>query len=382
MDFDLNKQQEMIRKEVRKFAEREIAPVASELDETETFSSELTKKMGDIGLFGMFVSEAYGGQQLDYISYIIAVEEVARVDGSQAATVAAANSLGIGPIYYFGSEAQKQKYLPKLCSGEGLWGFGLTEPTAGSDAGGSKTTAVRDGNEWVINGSKIFITNAACDLSLGVTVQAVTGKKPDGKNIYSCFLVEHGTPGFKAIPMHKKMMWRASNTAELYFDDVLVPNENILGEEGAGFHQMLSTLDGGRLSIGSMGLGGAQGAFEAALRYARKREQFGKPIAKYQAIAFKLADAAIELECARNLLYKACWLKDQHRPYQKEAAMAKVYCSELMGRVANNAVQIHGGYGLMKEYHVERFYRDQKLLDIGEGTSEIQRLVISRYIGC
>jgi len=382
MDFDLNKQQEMIRKEVRKFAEREIAPVASELDETETFSSELTKKMGDIGLFGMFVSEAYGGQQLDYISYIIAVEEVARVDGSQAATVAAANSLGIGPIYYFGSEAQKQKYLPKLCSGEGLWGFGLTEPTAGSDAGGSKTTAVRDGNEWVINGSKIFITNAACDLSLGVTVQAVTGKKPDGKNIYSCFLVEHGTPGFKAIPMHKKMMWRASNTAELYFDDVRVPNENILGEEGAGFHQMLSTLDGGRLSIGSMGLGGAQGAYEAALRYARKREQFGKPIAKYQAIAFKLADAAIELECARNLLYKACWLKDQHRPYQKEAAMAKVYCSELMGRVANNAVQIHGGYGLMKEYHVERFYRDQKLLDIGEGTSEIQRLVISRYIGC
>ena len=382
MDFDLTKQQEMIRKEVRKFAEREIAPVASELDETETFSSELTKKMGDIGLFGMFVSEAYGGQQLDYISYIIAVEEVARVDGSQAATVAAGNSLGIGPIYYFGSEAQKKKYLPKLCAGEGLWGFGLTEPTAGSDAGGSKTTAVADGNEWVINGSKIFITNAACDLSLGVTVQAVTGKKPDGKNIYTCFLVEHGTPGFKAIPMHKKMMWRASNTAELYFDDVRVPKENMLGEEGSGFHQMLSTLDGGRLSIGSMGLGGAQGAYEAALRYARQREQFGKPISKYQAIAFKLADAAIELECARNLLYKACWLKDHHRPYQKEAAMAKVYCSELMGRVADNAVQIHGGYGLMKEYGVERFFRDQKLLDIGEGTSEIQRLVISRYIGC
>jgi len=372
----------MIRKEVRKFAERAIAPIAAELDETETFSSELTKKMGEIGLFGMFVSDQYGGQELDYISYIIAVEEIARVDGSQAATVAAANSLGIGPIYYFGSEAQKKKYLPKLSTGEALWGFGLTEPTAGSDAGGSKTTAILDGNEWVINGSKIFITNAACDLSLGVTVQAVTGKKPDGRNEYTCFLLEHGTPGFKAVPMHKKMMWRASNTAELYFDDVRIPKENILGEQGNGFHQMLQTLDGGRLSIGAMGLGGAQGAYESALKYAKEREQFGKPISKFQAISFKLADAAVELECARNLLYKACWLKDNKRNFQKEAAMAKLYCSELMGRVANNAVQIHGGYGLMKEYNVERFYRDQKLLDIGEGTSEVQRLVISRYIGC
>ena len=382
MDFDLSKQQEMIRKEVRKFAEKEILPIAGELDDTETFSPLLTKKMGEIGLFGMFVSEKYGGQELDYISYIIAVEEIARVDGSQAATIAAGNSLGIGPIYYFGTEEQKKKYLPKLCTGEALWGFGLTEPTAGSDAGGSKTNAVLDGDKWVINGSKIFITNAACDLSLGVTVQAVTGRKPDGKPLYSCFLVEHGTPGFKAVPMHKKMMWRSSNTAELYFDDVRIPKENILGEEGTGFHQMLQTLDGGRLSIGSMGLGGAQGAYELALKYAKKREQFGKPISKYQAIAFKLADAAIELECARNILYKACWLKDHKRPFQKEAAMAKVYCSELMGRVANNAVQIHGGYGLMKEYDVERFYRDQKLLDIGEGTSEVQRLVISRYIGC
>ncbi len=382
MDFDLSKHQEMIRKEVRKFAEKEIAPIAAELDETETFSTELTKKMGKIGLFGMFVSEKYGGQELDYISYIIAVEEIARVDGSQAATVAAGNSLGIGPIYYFGSEAQKKKYLPKLSTGDALWGFGLTEPTAGSDAGGSQTTAILDGNEWVINGSKIFITNAACDLTLGVTVQAVTGKKPDGKNVYSCFLVEQGTPGLKAVPMHKKMMWRASNTAELYFDDVRIPKENILGEQGSGFHQMLQTLDGGRLSIGAMGLGGAQGAYEMALKYAKSREQFGKPISKFQAISFKLADAAIELECARNMLYKACWLKDNKRNFQKVAAMAKVYCSELMGRVANNAVQIHGGYGLMKEYNVERFFRDQKLLDIGEGTSEIQRLVISRYIGC
>ena len=382
MDFDLTKEQEMIRKEVRTFAQKEIAPVAAELDESETFSSELTRKMGEIGLFGMFVAEDYDGQAMDYISYIIAVEEIARVDGSQAATVAAGNSLGIGPLYYFGDDEQKKKYLPKLCRGEALWGFGLTEPTAGSDAGGSKTTAVKDGDDWVINGSKIFITNAACEMTLGVTVQAVTGKREDGRPEYTCFIVEAGTKGFKAVPMHKKMMWRASNTAELYFDDVRVPHENILGKQGDGFHQMLQTLDGGRLSIGAMGLGGAQGAFEAALKYAKQREQFGQPISKFQANAFKLADCAMEIECARNLLYKACWLKSHKRPYEKEAAMGKLYCSELMGRVADHAVQIHGGYGLMKDYGVERFYRDQKLLDIGEGTSEVQRIVVSRHIGC
>jgi len=382
LDFELTKEQEMIRKEVRKFARSEIAPVALDLDENEQFSQELTKKMGEIGLFGMFVSEAYEGQGMDYMSYTIAVEEIARVDGSQAATIAAGNSLGIGPIYYFGTEEQKRKYLPKLCAGEALWGFGLTEPTAGSDAGGSKTTAVPDGDGWVLNGSKIFITNAACELSMGVTVQAVTGSRPSGKPEYTCFLVEHGLPGFKAVPMHRKMMWRASNTAELYFDDVRVPKENILGKKGDGFRQMLATLDGGRLSIAAMGLGGAQGAYETALKYAKKRVQFGQPISKFQAVAFKLADCAVEIECARNLLYKACWLRDQQRPFEKEAAMAKLYCSEMMGRVVNHAVQIHGGYGLMKEYHVERFYRDQKLLDIGEGTSEVQRIVISRYIGC
>ncbi|MFC1885648.1 acyl-CoA dehydrogenase family protein [Thermodesulfobacteriota bacterium] len=382
MDFDLTKEQEMIRSEVRRFAQIEIAPIAGELDENEAFSAALTQKMGEIGLFGMFVSESYGGQGLDYLSYIIAVEEIARVDGSQAATVAAGNSLGIGPLYYFGAEEQKKAYLPRLCTGEHLWGFGLTEPSAGSDAGASKTRAVRDNNGWKLSGSKIFITNAACELSLGVTVQAVTGRKPDGKTEYTCFLIEHGIPGFKAIPMHKKMMWRASNTAELFFDDVRIPESNVLGKRGDGFHQMLKTLDGGRLSIAAMGLGGAQGAYEAALTYARNRIQFGQPISKFQAVAFKLADCAVEIECARNLIYKACWLRDNNRPFEEKAAMAKLFCSEVMGRVANHAVQIHGGYGLMKEYHVERFYRDQKLLDIGEGTSEVQRIVISRHIGC
>ncbi|MGD9975414.1 MAG: acyl-CoA dehydrogenase family protein [Desulfatirhabdiaceae bacterium] len=382
MDFDLTKEQEMIRKEVRKFALNEIAPIAGDLDEKEEFSPDLTRKMGDIGLFGMFVSEDYSGQGMDYLSYIIAVEEIARVDGSQAATIAAGNSLGIGPIYYFGSESQKQKYLPTLCCGKGLWGFGLTEPTAGSDAGGSKTTAVQDGDDWVINGSKIFITNAASEMSMGVTVQAITGTRPNGRPEYTCFLVEHGTPGFRAVTMHRKMMWRSSNTAELYFDDVRVPAESILGKRGDGFHQMLKTLDGGRLSIAAMGLGGAQGAYDAALKYARERVQFGQPISKFQAVAFKLADSAVEIECGRNLLYKACWLRGQKRPFEKEAAMAKLFCSEIMGRVADHAVQIHGGYGLMKDYGVERFYRDHKLLEIGEGTSEVQRIVISRYIGC
>ncbi len=382
MDFDLTKEQEMIKREVRKFALKEIAPRAQELDEKEEFSVEITKKMGEIGLFGMFVSEKYGGQGLDYLSYIIAVEELAKVDASHAATIAAGNSLGIGPIYYFGSEEQKKKYLPKLCAGEGLWGFGLTEPSAGSDAGGTKTTAVRDGNEWVINGSKIFITNAATEISMGVTVQAVTGKRDDGRPEYTCFLVEHGTKGFTAKTIHGKMMWRASNTAELFFDNVRVPAENILGKQGDGFKQMLQTLDGGRLSIAAMGLGGAEGAYEKALKYAKQRVQFGQPISKFQAIAFKLADCATEIECAKNLLYKACWLRDNNRSFAKHAAMAKLYCSELMGRVVDRAVQIHGGYGLMREYDVERFYRDQKILDIGEGTSEVQRIVISRYIGC
>ncbi len=381
MDFSLSEEQKLIKQTVREFAEQEIKPIAQELDEKEEFSADLTARMGELGLFGMYLPEKYGGQEMDTLSYIIAVEELARIDGSQAATLAAHNSLGIGPIYYYGTDEQKEKYLPQLCTGKALWSFGLTEPNAGSDSRGTKTTAKLENGNWVINGSKIFITNGSAKISIGSTVQAVTGEK-DGKKIFSTIIVENGTEGFKAIPMHKKMMWRASNTSELYFDNCKVPERNLLGKIGEGSHIMLSTLDNGRLSIAAMGLGLAQGAYEMALKYANERQQFGRPISKFQIIAFKLADMALKVELGRNLLYKACWLKDNNFSFAKEAAMAKLYCSEIAKEVADEAVQIHGGYGLMKEYDVERFYRDQRLLQIGEGTSEIQRLVISRYIGC
>ncbi|MBG0782520.1 MAG: acyl-CoA dehydrogenase family protein [Bacteroidales bacterium] len=381
MNFDLSEEHQLIRETVREFAEREIKPVAQELDEKAEFSTTLTKRMGELGLFGMYLPEKYGGQGLDTLSYIIAVEELARIDGSQAATLAAHNSLGIGPLYYYGTEEQKLKYLPRLCSGEALWSFGLTEPGAGSDSRGSKTTAEIQDDEWVINGSKIFITNGASDINMGCTVQAVSGEK-DGKKQFTTILVDGDTKGFKRVPMHNKMMWRASDTAELFFDDVRVPKANLLGEIGQGSKIMLATLDAGRLSIAAMGLGAAQGAYELALAYAKERKQFGQPISKFQINSFKLADMAMKIELARNLLYKACWLKDEGRPFGLESAMAKLYCSEIAKEVADEAVQLHGGYGLMKDYAVERFYRDQRLLQIGEGTSEIQRLVISRYIGC
>ena len=381
MDFSLATEHEILRNSVRNFALKEIQPQARDLDEREEFSPDLTRAMGNLGLFGMVVPEDYGGQGLDYLGYIIAVEELARVDGSQAATVAAANSLGSSPIYEFGTEEQKRKYLPKLCSGEALWAFGLTEPNAGSDAGNTQTTAVLDGNEWGINGRKIFITNASAEISLGVTVLAKTGIREDGKSELSCILVENGVPGYEAREMKGKMVWRASNTSELYFEDCRVPKDNLLGKRGEGFHQMLKTLDGGRLSIAAMGLGGAQGCYDRALQYAKERVQFNRPISQFQANAFKLADMVTEVELARLLLYKACWLKDSGKPFAKEAAMAKLYCSEMMSRCANHAVQLHGGYGLMKEYDVDRFYRDQKLLEIGEGTSEVMRIVIARLIG-
>jgi alkylation response protein AidB-like acyl-CoA dehydrogenase len=310
------------------------------------------------------------------------MEEIARVDGSQAATLAAGNSLGISPIDEFGSEVQRRKYLPDLCQGRTLMGFGLTEPNAGSDAGATNTTAVKDGDSWVINGRKTLTTNANTPITKGSIVQTVTGVRPDGKPDYSCFIVENGTPGFTLNTLKRKLMWRASNTAELFLDNCRVSSDAILGNPGDGFKQMLATLDGGRLSIGAMGLGCAQGAYEAALRYSKERIQFGRPICKQQSIAFKLADMELKIELARNFLYKACWLCENKHPFGKEAAMSKLYCSEIAREVADEAVQIHGGYGLFKDYDVERFYRDQRLLQIGEGTSEILRIVISRAIGC
>jgi short/branched chain acyl-CoA dehydrogenase len=382
MDFTLTPEQELLRKTVRQFAEEEIRPVAEELDRKEQFSIDLTHKMGALGLFGITIDPEFGGQGMDYLSYILAVEELSRIDASQAATVAAANSLGIGPIYEFGSKAQKEKYLPPLCSGEKLWGFGLTEPNAGSDAGGTQTRAVLKDDSWMINGSKIFITNASTEITAGCTIQAITGTGKDGKKEYSCIIVETGTPGFETRPMHNKMVWRSSNTSEIFLDNVKVPVGNLLGKRGSGFHQMLTALDSGRLAIAAMAVGGAQGAFEMAMKYGKERAQFGQPIIRFQVNSFKLADMATEIEAARALLYRACWLKDNKKSFTKEAAMAKLFCSEMMGRVVNHAIQLFGGYGLMEEYGIARFYRDHKLLEVGEGTSEVQRLVISRLIGC
>ncbi len=381
MDYNISEEHQNIRSIVRTFAEREIKPAAQSLDEGEQFSYELTKRMGELGLMGIYLPEKYGGAGMDYLAYIIAVEEIARIDGSQAATLAAHNSLGIGPIYNYGTEEQKLKYLPNLCTGDGLWSFGLTEPEAGSDSRASKTTAIEIDNEWVINGSKIFITNGSVKTCRGTTVQTVTKDNGTQKE-FTTIIVETNTNGFTQQRMHGKMMWRASDTAQLFFDNCSVPKENILGAKGQGSKIMLQTLDAGRLSIAAMGLGCAQGAYEMALAYAKERTQFGKPIAQFQANAFKLADMALKIELARTFLYKTCWLKDTHQPFSKEAAMAKLYCSEIAKEVADNAVQIFGGYGLMKEYNIERFYRDQRLLQIGEGTSEIQRIVIAKHIGC
>jgi len=382
MDLNLPESHEILRSTVREFAEAEIAPLAAELDAREAFSLDLTFKMGDLGLFGIFLPEECGGQGMDYLAYVIAVEEISRVDGSQGATVAAGNSLGLGPIYSFGSPEQKAKYLPELCTGRKLFAFGLTEPNAGSDAGGTQTTAKESGGGWVINGAKIFITNASTPISWGSVVQTVTGARSDGRKEYTTFIVENGHPGFTAREMHRKMMWRASNTSELFFDNCRVEKSAILGKRGEGFHQMLETLDAGRLAIAAMGLGCAQGAFELALKYAKERVQFGRAISSFQGVAFTLADMAMEVEHARAFLYRACWLKDTGRPFAREAAMAKLYCSEAAGRVVDAGVQIMGGYGLMQEYGMERFYRDQRLLEIGEGTSEVQRMVIARHLGC
>ena len=375
-----NEKQEEERLKIRAFAEEVIAPEAAILDEEERFSPELTMKMGEQGLLGLVAPKEYGGQEKDTLSYIIAVEELARVDSSQAATVLAHNSLGLTPIVNYGTDEQKEKYLHKLTSGKHLWGFGLTEENAGSDARGTETTAVRDGDEWVINGTKRYITNASTPLTLGVTLQVMT-KDCNGRSNLTTIFVENGTPGFEAKRMLGKMMWRAADTAQLTFKDCRVPYSNLMGEEGQGIRYMLKTHDGGRLSVAAMGLGLAQGAFEMALKHAKTRKQFGKTIGRNQVIGFKLADMSMKLELARNTLYRACVLKDSGKPYAKEAAMSKLYTSEIAREIADEAVQIFGGSGLFKDNPIERFYRDQRLLQIGEGTSEILRLVIARGLG-
>jgi short-chain 2-methylacyl-CoA dehydrogenase len=376
MDLDLTDEQELIRDTVRAFARKRVAPVAEELDRESRFPLEIVREMAELGLMGLPIPERYGGAGGDTVSYAIAIEELTRVDSSVAITVAAHTSLGTMPIHLFGTEEQKQRWLPGLVSGAKLAAFGLTEPGAGSDAGNTRTTAeLRDGS-WIVNGSKMFITNAGTDITWGVTLTARTGKDE-----ISNIVVENGTPGYEISAPMKKLGWKASDTRELSFRDCAVPEENLLGPRGQGFHQFLEILDGGRISVAAMGVGLAQGAYDLAYAYAKEREQFGKPISRFQAVQFRLADMATEIEAGRALVLKAAWLKDQDRPFAREAAMAKLYTGELSNRAANWALQIHGGYGFMDEYAISRFYRDQKILEIGEGTNEVQRMVIAKHIG-
>jgi alkylation response protein AidB-like acyl-CoA dehydrogenase len=376
MDLDLTHEQELIRDTVRTFARERVAPVAEELDREARFPVELVGEMAELGLMGIPIPEGYGGAGGDTLAYAIAIEELTRVDSSVAITVAAHTSLGTMPIFLFGSDEQKERWLPDLASGRRLAAFGLTEPDAGSDAGATRTTAeLRDG-AWVVNGSKMFITNAGTDLTWGVTITARTGEDE-----ISNLVVENGSPGYEvSAPLHK-LGWRASDTRALAFTDCTVPEENLLGPRGKGFTQFLEILDGGRISVAAMGVGLAQGAYDLAADYARERTQFGKPIGRFQAIAFQLADMAVEIEAGRQLVYRAAWLKDRGRPFALEAAMAKLYTGELSHRVANQALQIHGGYGFMEESPIARLYRDQKILEIGEGTNEVQRMVIARHLG-
>jgi short/branched chain acyl-CoA dehydrogenase len=376
VDLDLSPEHELIRATVREFAESRVAPVAEELDREKRFPYELVAELAELGLMGMTIPEEYGGGGTDTLSYAIAIEELTRVDSSVAITVAAHHSLGTLPIYYFGTEEQRRRWLPELAAGKKLAAFGLTEPEAGSDAGASRTTAeLRDG-EWVINGSKIFITNAGTEISACVTITARTGDDE-----VSNVVVPNGTPGYEiSLPM-EKLGWHASDTRELSFRDCAVPEDHLLGARGEGFRQFLEILDGGRISVAAMGVGLAQGAYDLAYAYANERRQFGEPIARFQATQFKLADMAVEIEAGRALTYKAAWLKDQGRPFAKEAAMAKLYTGELSRRVVNEALQIHGGYGYMEEFAISRLYRDQKILEIGEGTNEVQRMVIAKHLG-
>jgi len=376
VNLDLTDEHELLRSTVRDFALQRVAPVAEELDREHRFPYELVKEMAELGLMGMTIPEEYGGAGTDTVSYAIAIEELTRVDSSVAITVAAHHSLGTLPIYLYGDEEQKREWVPPLASGEKLAAFGLTEAEAGSDAGATRTRAELEDGEWVVNGSKMFITNAGTDISACVTITALTG---DGET--SNIIVPNGTSGYEIAAPMQKLGWRASDTRELSFSDVRVPEGNLLGPRGKGFQQFLEILDGGRISVGAMGLGLAQGAYDLAAAYAKERKQFGKPISAFQAIQFQLADMATEIEAGRNMVYRAAWLKDQGRPFGKEAAMAKLYTGELSHRAANAALQIHGGYGFMDEYAISRLYRDQKILEIGEGTNEVQRMVIAKHLG-
>jgi short-chain 2-methylacyl-CoA dehydrogenase len=376
LNFDLDQEHELVRSTVREFAQERVAPVAEELDRESRFPYDLVAAMAELGLMGMTIPEEYGGGGADTLAYAIAVEELTRVDSSVAITMAAHHSLGTLPIYYFGNEEQKQQWLPDLASGKRLAAFGLTEPDAGSDAGATRTRAeLRDG-KWLVNGSKIFITNAGTDITACVSITARTGDDE-----ISNVIVPNDTPGYEISKPMKKLGWRASDTRELSFKDCAVPEENLLGPRGQGFHQFLEILDGGRISVAAMGVGLAQGAYDLAFAYAQQRKQFGQAIAKFQAVQFKLADMATEVEAGRNLVYKAAWLKDQGRDFALAAAQAKLYTGELSNRAVNWALQIHGGYGYMDEYAISRLYRDQKILEIGEGTNEVQRMVIARQLG-
>jgi len=379
MDFDLTQEQQMIKKTIKEFADKVVAPGAIDRDRSKAFPTEIFKQLSDMGMMGLPFDEKYGGAGADTTSFAIVTEELSRACASTGITYSAHISLGGAPLNLFGTEEQKEKYLTPICTGESFGAFGLTEPNAGSDAGGTETRAVEDGDDWVINGSKVYITNASHAKHLAIT--AITGMN-DGKKEISAIIVPTDAEGFTIIDNYEKMGLHSSNTTELVLDNVRVPKENLLGKRGDGFKQFLVTLDGGRIGIAAMAVGIAQAAFNKALAYSKERKQFGKPLSEFQVTQFKLADMAMKIELARNMVYKAAWLKDQGRPFTKEASMAKLYASEISMEVADEAIQIHGGYGYMKEYEVERYMRDAKLLEIGEGTSEIQRMVIARQIGC
>jgi short-chain 2-methylacyl-CoA dehydrogenase len=376
VNFDLSDEHELIRKTVRDFAVDRVAPLAEELDREHRFPYELVAELAELGLMGLPIPEKYGGAGGDTLSYAIAIEELTRIDSSVAITVAAHTSLGTMPIFLFGSEEQKSEWLPDLASGRKLAAFGLTEPGAGSDAGATQTRADLSDGRWVVNGSKIFITNAGTDITACVTITARTGDDE-----ISNIVVPNGAQGYGISAPMEKLGWRASDTRELSFQDCAVPEGNLLGRRGQGFQQFLEVLDGGRISVAAMGVGVAQGAYDLAYSYAKERHQFGRPISDFQAIQFQLADMATEIEAGRHLVYKAAWLKDEGRPFAREAAMAKLYTGELSNRAVNQSLQIHGGYGFMEEYAIARLYRDQKVLEIGEGTNEVQRMVIAKHLG-